>query len=90
MPSRKQSETEPRSTLLLQVNWFAFGEQIHVGRRRLGYSQQKLANSVGISRNYVSMIERGTADPGYTIVLSVCHVLNISPPKAFLPFTKRE
>lgn len=38
-----------------------FGERVKQERGRLGWSQAKLAESVGISRNYLSQIERGEA-----------------------------
>lgn len=38
-----------------------FGERVREERARLGWSQAKLAEEVGISRNYLSQIERGEA-----------------------------
>jgi len=38
-----------------------FGERVKFERVRLGLSQAKLAEAVGISRNYLSQIERGEA-----------------------------
>lgn len=66
---------------MVTIDWHAFGEQVLLARRRLGFSQAELAREIGISRNYVSMIERGIADPGHTIVIRVCQYLNIEPPK---------
>lgn len=38
-----------------------FGERVKQERTRLGWSQARLADEVGISRNYLSQIERGEA-----------------------------
>ena len=37
------------------------GRQVHYQRKEKGFSQEELAHLVGISRNYVSLIERGEA-----------------------------
>jgi transcriptional regulator with XRE-family HTH domain len=67
---------------MLVIDWKAFGERVHIARRRLQLSQSALAERVGISRNYVSMIERGVADPSYAIVAAMCEYLHIDlPPK---------
>ncbi len=64
----------------LVIDWRTFGEQVHIARRRRLLSQAELAKRVGISRNYVSMIERGIADPGYAIVVELCDYLGIDQP----------
>jgi transcriptional regulator with XRE-family HTH domain len=38
-----------------------FGQRVRERREIEGWSQEKLANTVGISRNYLSQIERGIA-----------------------------
>lgn len=38
-----------------------FGKTVRLRRRQEGLSQQELADKVGISRNYLSQIERGQA-----------------------------
>lgn len=65
---------------MLVIDWRTFGDRVHLARRRLKLSQEELAKRTGMSRNYVSMIERGIADPGYTIVVSLCAYLEIEPP----------
>ena len=65
---------------MLVINWKAFGYEIHMARLRRKMSQATLAERVGISRNYVSMIERGVADPSYAIVVSLCDYLSIDQP----------
>lgn len=65
---------------MVVIDWHTFGDRVHLARRRLKLSQEELAKRTGMSRNYVSMIERGIADPGYTIVVSLCAYLGIQPP----------
>jgi XRE family transcriptional regulator of biofilm formation len=39
----------------------SFGQRLRNRREREGWSQERLAKEVGISRNYLSQIERGVA-----------------------------
>lgn len=66
---------------MIVIDWRAFGEQVMLARRRRKHSQAALANDAGVSRNYISMIERGIADPSYAIVLNICTCLGIELPK---------
>lgn len=44
-------------------------------RKRINLSQQGLAKAVGISRQYLSMIEKNKANPSYSIVFKISKVL---------------
>ena len=37
-----------------------FGRNVKAERIRLGYSQESLAEKIGVNREYISRIERGT------------------------------
>lgn len=66
----------------VRVDWKAFGRQVGAARKAARYSQAVAAEMCGISRNYMSMIERGTAtDPSYTIVLTLCRWLRLDLPQ---------
>lgn len=66
----------------VRVNWKAFGKQVGAARKAARYSQAVAAEMCGISRNYMSMIERGAAtDPSYTIVLTLCRWLRLELPQ---------
>jgi transcriptional regulator with XRE-family HTH domain len=74
------------STATLQKEFFlniscsipiSIGEMIAIHRDRLKMSQSALANAVGISRNYVSLIERGNEHVSYAIMLKICDVLGL-------------
>lgn len=55
----------------------SLGEMINIHRTRRKMSQSDLAKAVGISRNYVSMIERGNENVAYSVVLKICEVLGL-------------
>lgn len=66
----------------IQVDWKAFGQQVRAARNAERYSQDELATATAISRNYISMIERGIAtDPSYTIILTLCRWLRLEMPQ---------
>jgi len=66
----------------VQVNWKAFGHAVAAARKDARYSQSVAAEMCGISRNYMSLIERGKADdPSYTIVLTLCRWLRLEMPE---------
>lgn len=48
-------------------------------------SQAELADAVDISRNYMSQIENGIAEPSYKIVERICRELQIPTPGGQVP-----
>lgn len=63
------------------VDWRAFGRAVASARKTKRVTQDVAAELCGISRNYMSMIERGTAsEPGYTIILTLCLWLGLELP----------
>jgi DNA-binding XRE family transcriptional regulator len=67
---------------ILRMDWKAFGKQVSAVRKEKRCSQDVAAEMCGISRNYMSMIERGTAtDPGYMVILMLCLWLGLELPK---------
>ena len=66
----------------VRVDWKAFGKQVGAERRVRKFSQAVAAEMCGISRNYMSLIERGAAgDPSYTIILTLCRWLRLEMPQ---------
>jgi transcriptional regulator with XRE-family HTH domain len=55
----------------------SLGEMIYIHRLRHKMSQSDLAKEVGISRNYVSLIERGNENVSYSVVLKICETLGL-------------
>ena len=48
---------------------------IHDARRRLGWSQSRLAEAVGVSRQWVSLVETGKTSVEFDLVLSSLQAL---------------
>jgi DNA-binding XRE family transcriptional regulator len=66
----------------IYIDWRAFGRVVQSERKAKRTTQDVAAKLCGISRNYMSMIERGTAnDPSYTIVLTLCMWLGVEMPQ---------
>lgn len=54
------------------------GEQLRMARLRAEWSQEKLAEEAGISRNYVSLLELNRKSPTVDVLLAVCRALGVS------------
>ena len=52
-------------------------DNIRIERLRKRYSQEKLAEEVGISTKYLNMVENKKANPSIIIVIKICKILNI-------------
>lgn len=61
-----------------------FGSRVKHFRNLLGYSQEKLAEKVGISSNTVSYIERGKNTISFTKLPALCNALKIEPYQLFI------
>lgn len=60
------------------------GKKLKKARKELGLRQSDVAEKVGISSNYYSMIERGEEDnPGSRIMINIAKVLNLKPSDVF-------
>lgn len=57
-----------------------FGRQVQRKRKEMGISQEELARQAGLSRNYISIIERGEAtNVSMRIINSIALVLGTEP-----------
>jgi transcriptional regulator with XRE-family HTH domain len=54
------------------------GDELRAARLAAGWSQEELADRAGISRNYVSLLERNEKSPTVDVLLAVCHALGAS------------
>ncbi len=61
----------------------ALGARIKAVRKQRGWSQEQLAERVGISTQYVSNIERGKENPTLDLLLRVAHALKVSLAEIF-------
>jgi transcriptional regulator with XRE-family HTH domain len=55
-----------------------FGRSIRRLRKQRGLSQEDLAEASGMSRNYVSDIERGVRNPGLLALVALAKALKVS------------
>ena len=55
----------------------AFGARLREIRIAKGISIQKLADSVGVLRNYISQLEHGDKTPSFDILISILTVLEV-------------
>ena len=54
-------------------------------RAALDYSQQELADKVGVSRQTVNSIEKGDYNPSINLCISICKVLGKTLDELFWP-----
>ena len=52
-----------------------YGRVLRAEREAAGISQEDLAHEAGIHRTYVSMLERGLANPSLTVLASIAEAL---------------
>ena len=53
------------------------GMKIRTLRKRLGWTQERLAWDAGCSRSYIAEIERGTRQPRPIVALSLARALDV-------------
>jgi ribosome-binding protein aMBF1 (putative translation factor) len=56
-----------------------FGGRLHWFRRRQGLSQGQLARKAGMTRHFVSRLERGTRVPTVAVLLALAGALGLTP-----------
>lgn len=54
-----------------------FGKKIQGTRKRVGISQEKLADKVGVHRNHMGRIERGETNPPLYTVFKIAKALKV-------------
>jgi putative transcriptional regulator len=58
---------------------------VHDSRQRLGWSQQRLADELGVSRQTIISIERGRFDPSLPLAFRLAAVFNSTLEELFFP-----
>lgn len=56
---------------------------VRIARVQVNLTQQQLAESVGITRQTVSLIEKGKYNPSLKLCLAICHVVHKSLDELF-------
>jgi transcriptional regulator with XRE-family HTH domain len=62
----------------------SLGRQIKARRIKLGKTQSDMAQALAISKNYLSMIERGQKFPAYRRLLEIASYLGTTPSRLML------
>ena len=68
----------------------AFGRAIVAARKRIGVSQEQLANEAQIDRSYMGRIERGEQSVSFDKILDVSRALGIAPAVLFESMTEQD
>lgn len=55
------------------------GSRIMQQRKACGYTQEQLAELVGLSKNHISSVERGISVPTTQFIFKICQVLGETP-----------
>jgi len=66
-----------------------FGRRLRQLRRKSSLTQERLAESIGVSVDLVSNIERGINAPSFTTLEKLALILNV-PVKEFFDFSELE
>lgn len=54
-------------------------EQIKLLRKKLELSQDEFAAQLGLSRNFVWMLEKGEREPSERTINDICRIFNVNP-----------
>ena len=61
------------------VDYLDFGTRVRICRRKMGLTQEELAEKVGISASFMGHIERGTRVASLDTLVALCNELHTSP-----------
>ena len=59
------------------------GKNIQKTRKQKGLSQEKLAELMGKSRNYIGMVERAELNVPVSVIFDFAKILNVEPKEFF-------
>jgi transcriptional regulator with XRE-family HTH domain len=57
----------------------AFGEVLREHRKRVGLSQEKLAEAADLHRNFIGLVERGANSPSLRAIGALASALGLRP-----------
>lgn len=52
--------------------------KLKIARVTAGFTQQQLADKVGVTRQTISLIEQGKYNPTLALCLKICHALDVT------------
>ena len=59
------------------------GKQLQEIRKSNGYTQEKMAEGIGVTVRYISDIEQDRAKPSYEVLIKICNIFGISLDQIF-------
>ncbi|WP_456275080.1 helix-turn-helix transcriptional regulator [Bacillus sp. AK128] len=63
---------------------------VKISRVQIGLTQQQLAEKVGVTRQTISLIEKGKYNPTLKLCLEICYVVNKTLDEVFWMERERE
>lgn len=54
------------------------GERLQYARKKNGFTQESLSESIGVSRGVIFNLEKGKAKPQMIVINAICHILKIN------------
>ncbi len=61
----------------------SFGQQVRYLRRASDMTQEKLAEAVNCSTEYISRIERGLVSPSFEVIAAIAAAIGVEPSTLF-------
>lgn len=55
-----------------------FGRFVREARERIGMTQADIAEKLGVSRSYYTMIESGSREIYFTLAINICQILKLN------------
>lgn len=68
-----------QNKIMVEQSLKRIGNNIRSARKSKNLSQEKLAELVGVSRNYIGMIERAEANVPTKTLIEIAFALNVHP-----------
>lgn len=62
------------------------GQEIHIYREKLGFSQRELSEKLNVSHGYINNVENGNNDVSLSSLINICNVLQCTPNDLLFPF----
>ena len=66
-----------------------FGKQLRKIRRNRDITQERLAESIGVTAEFISNIERGKSAPSFETMEKLARVLEVDVSEFFTPLDKK-
>lgn len=64
--------------MIKEINYKEIGKRIKEGRKKVGLTQEKLAEKIDVSPSYISEIERGSSICSLQVLVDIAHILNLN------------